>query len=93
MSEIIIEPCAADRITAIDLCEEIATANESTGPVETYRLIELGAYGYRKSVTGSMIWFPAIFRAAIEWGANADWTDATSPKDAVQLWQAGEMQP
>ena len=89
--EILIEVCGPGAVTACDLRGEIDLAAENGSDVETYLLIALDDAGYRKSVAGQMLWFPGIGRAGITWGADADWTDADSPEDAVRRYTAGEM--
>jgi hypothetical protein len=93
MNEVIIETCGLDAITALDLRDEIEQARLNAAPIEAYCLTELDAEGFRKSVTGSMLWYPALGRAGIEWGSDAQWTDASSPEDALCRYREGDMAP
>ena len=86
MNEILIEACEPHSIIACDLAAEIAAAEAAGIAVETFRLTALDESGYRRSVTGSMFWFCESHRAAIEWGADASWTDAASPENAVRWY-------
>lgn len=38
-----------------------------------------------------LLWSPCNNRAGLSWGADADWTDATSPEDAVRRYLTGDM--
>jgi hypothetical protein len=71
-----------------DLADETKTTSYECIP---YTLVHLDDRGYRETVTGEMLWFPAIGRAGIAWGGGANWTDADSPEDALQRWVSGEM--
>ncbi len=67
-------------ITACDLRRILA---DETG-YASYLLIPIGEDGYRQPVAAQMIWHAESGRAGIEFGADASWTDATSPEDAAE---------
>lgn len=75
-------------ITATDLKAEIANmTSEHPGiEIETANVI-VGDSAERAQV----IFIPAFGRAGIAWGADAEWTDASSLQQAVTLWENGEM--
>jgi hypothetical protein len=88
MSEFTTKPCNADNISATDLKKEIAIAIANGAPFECYTLIEVGDDGYRRTETGSLVFFPGACWAGIEWGADADWVDGSDAENALSTWQA-----
>jgi len=38
-----------------------------------------------------ILWLPSTQRAGIAWGADADWTDAISPEDALRRFFANDL--
>lgn len=82
-TQFVLEEISVDDVTALDLREEITKA---TTPVEAYHIVRIKPDGYRDSVPGVMLWFPNDGRAGIEWGGDADWTDAVDPQDAAERY-------
>jgi hypothetical protein len=81
VASIVVERVDMDRITACDLLAEVAEAESG---YEAYHITPIKPDGYRESTCAQMIWHAEAGRAGIEYGANAQWTDASSPKDAAE---------
>ena len=77
-------PCEADELSATSLRNEIA--ENSGGTFETYRL-----YRPDWAERGNLIFCRREGRAGIAWGADAAWTDADSPEEALWRWEKDEM--
>lgn len=64
-------------------------------PVELYQIDEYENGHHRLLINGQLLWFPSFRRAGIGYLSDdedgADWTDAMTPLDALELWVAGEM--
>ena len=78
--------CKSTDITACDLAAEIMAAGDGV-MIETYLLLP----GDGLTAAGQMLWLQDAGRAGIAWGADAIWTDAVSPDDALRRYFAGEM--
>ena len=75
--------CDPSDLPAIDLQSEACALSE---PCECYT-IDFPAV----AEVGSLLWIPAQNRAGIAWGADASWTDATSPEDALERFASDRM--
>lgn len=75
-------------ITAIDLRSEIQNITQEYPGIEVETAHILVG---NNAEHAQAVFFPALGRAGIAWGADAEWTDAKSMVEAVRLWQTGEM--
>lgn len=64
-------------------------------PVELYRDEEIGQDGYLTGRATLLLWLPEIDRAALNESQGGDWqwTDASSPADALRRYREDEMAP
>lgn len=68
-------------LTPTDLREEAKAAEAESEEFLPYRL-----FNPQSAELAFMLWLPQAGRAGIAHGADARWTDATSPEQAVQRW-------
>jgi len=55
-----------------------------------------GAQAFVAGVAGTVerikiLWIPSIGRCGLSWGADAEWTDARTPEEALSRFLSGEM--
>lgn len=80
-----------DQTAALDLAAEAQKAQEQGEPHTLYRVEILRDDGTRDSAAGTMLWFPEACRAGIAWGADASWTDANTPEEAIRRFATDDM--
>jgi hypothetical protein len=68
-------------LSAIDLCEEIADLVEQGVSFETAKVAFDG-----KAEWAQVLYIPSIKRGGIAWGADADWSDASSMDDLLERY-------
>lgn len=71
---------ADGRPSSLDLCAALA---EDPDGAEVYR-VEISRRGKDEPQAAELLWWPAYGRGALAWGADATWTSACSPDEAVQ---------
>ena len=76
--------CTADEITSTGLQQEIA--REGIEAFETYRLVSPDV-----AERGNLIFHAENQRGAVAWGADADWTDASSAEEVLHRWLTDTM--
>ena len=96
MSYTLIEAYSEDEpIRSIDLRDEaeriwrdedIAGLNMLAGRIQLY-----GPDGIALATTADYLWCPEIGRLGIANGADADWIDADSLDEGIQLWLSEEV--
>jgi len=70
-----------DKLSSLDLRKE-ATKHHTA---------EMWQTNWYNAAQLELLWLPATKRAGIAWGAEADWTDASSPEDALQRFFNDDM--
>jgi hypothetical protein len=65
--------------------EDIAGLNMLAGRIQLY-----DADGLALATTADYLWCPEVGRLGIANGAPADWLDADSLDEGIQLWLSGE---
>jgi hypothetical protein len=76
-----LESVNPEDINATDLRQECKEAETAGEPLAPYRL-----WKQESAECAWMVFFPGASRAGISWGADAQWTDAKSPEEAVRRW-------
>lgn len=66
-------------LSSISLTKEMATLDAQGVAYEAYRMLPEGTSEWLE-----ILYVPSIDRAGLAWGADAQWTDAESPEDAVE---------
>ena len=66
--------------------EDIAGLNMLAGCSQFY-----GPDGHALPETADYLWCPAVERLGIAWGAQADWLDAVSLDEGIQVWLSEEV--
>lgn len=84
MREYKAEEITSREIHGIDLCEEIASLELTGRPYRCYRLYSYRD-GYQEDITGEAIHALDTDRVGIGWGAEADWCDASSIEEAIEI--------
>jgi hypothetical protein len=70
----------------LDLCDQLQP--EHAAGDEAY-IVSVEPTGNEPPIR--LLWSPANGRAGLSWNADAEWTDAKSPQDAVRRFLTGEM--
>ncbi len=78
----------ASELSAVDLTQE---AMELAKQGSAYELFAVEIEGSAEAA--SLLWVPDAGRAGVAHGADAQWTDAKDPHDAVRRFLADEMAP
>lgn len=73
-------------VSALDLRNEAAAAIAEGRPAELCSWM-----GGGDSEGGILVWFADAERAGIVTDGESEWTDATSPEQAVDRYESGEM--
>lgn len=73
-----------NRLSALDLLSEAAEYLLSDATDEDELEVIIASDWGRAAVLG--VYYPAIGRAGIAWGGNAQWTDADSALDAIERY-------
>jgi hypothetical protein len=78
------DPIKAQDLSAIDLQE---AAEALPDGVEAYSITIWEDAADSPCVEGAeALWLPAEGRIGIAWGADAEWGDASSPEQGIEMW-------
>lgn len=77
-------PVDARHLAATDLKSEVLDYIARATPRGTAVFFTYKVHKRHGRQDGELLWLPDEGRAGIAWGADAQWTDASSPEDAVE---------